>query len=81
MEPLRKCQTARQFARTPDAMFLPCEDYPSCPYCPMQLSDSASAPAECPRCHAVRMTLFDVPPEKLKVPIVCMRDFEKALQR
>jgi len=31
MEPLRKCQTAKQFLCTPEGMLRPCENYPNCP--------------------------------------------------
>ena len=53
MEPLRKCQQAKQFKKefplnggnggngsTADSWtYTPCLDYPSCPYCPMALSN------------------------------------------
>ena len=47
MEPLRKCQQAKQFkkefpvgngASNDSWTYTPCLDYPSCPYCPMALS-------------------------------------------
>ena len=56
MEPLRKCQQAKQFKKEfpPNAVnggngngnaadswtYTPCLDYPSCPYCPMALSNT-----------------------------------------
>lgn len=45
MEPLRKCQTAKQFKVDAEGYYWPCsypDNYPSCPYCPMDLS---TAPA------------------------------------
>ena len=45
MEPLRKCQTAKQFVVDQLGNYHPCEDYPSCPRCPMQLSTFAAPQA------------------------------------
>lgn len=84
MEPLRKCQMARQFIKTSDDLYYPCEDYPNCAYCPIQLSETVFHDTEektCKYCGAERMTLYDVPGDRLKVPIVTYADFEKALHR
>ena len=84
MEPLRKCQTAKQFSLDPvSRMYSPCEEYPNCPYCPMLLSDTNPEEAKrpCRSCGAVRMTLYDVPSEQLLVPVVKYSDFQKALRR
>lgn len=83
MEPLRKCQAAKQFIPDKNGMLSPCEEYPNCPYCPMALSTSPpeSLKAPCKRCNAIRMTLYDVPSEKLFVPLVTAEDFNKALSR
>jgi len=82
MEPLRMCQRARQFRPTPDGKFLvPVEEYPSCPRCPPKLSsDDPKANYDCPSCGAVRMQLWDVPPEKLMAPDVRVKDFESVLK-
>lgn len=40
MEPLRKCQMAKQFLKDTDGKFHPCEEYPNCSRCPMQLSSA-----------------------------------------
>jgi vacuolar protein-sorting-associated protein 4 len=34
-----------------------------------------------PSCKAERMTLYDIPSEKLVVPLITFHDFEKALRR
>lgn len=82
MEPLRKCQVAKQFYRNEKNMFLPCEEYPNCPYCPMQLSDRPLPPhARCDRCGAVRISMYDIASDELQVPPVTYKDFEKALRR
>lgn len=101
MEPLRKCQTAKQFLKDSEGKFHPCEEYPNCPRCPMQLSSGyvsgvthqkegssspssanpSSAVSQCPHCHAIRMTLYDVESDKLVVPVVTYRDFQKAMTR
>lgn len=89
MEPLRKCQSAKQFVVDREGNYLPCEQYPSCPRCPMALheplANAACAPpsaqTRCPHCGATRMSLYDVPGEKLVVPVVTFGDFEKALKR
>ena len=81
MEPLRKCQIAKQFRpcgeKTEDGQdFLcPVETYPSCAYCPMALSKQKSSQAACSRCGAIRMSLYDVPSAQLRVPEVSYDDF------
>jgi len=81
MEPLRKCQTARQFVPTADGFLTPCEKYPNCPRCEPKLSTDPpnKVYGPCRYCKAQRLTLYDIPSEKLKVPDVTRADFEKAL--
>lgn len=80
MEPLRRCQQAQQFLPVGEFL-LPCEQYPNCPYCPPKLStDTPNTNYECTRCGAKRMQLWDVPPEKLKAPDVCVKDFESVMR-
>lgn len=89
MEPLRKCQTAKQFVYDAQGNCYPCEEYPNCPHCPMALHEAFGstdcAPpgtkTTCRHCGAVRMSLYDVEPEKLVVPLVCYSDFERALRK
>lgn len=84
MEPIRKCQQAKQFYEDAHTgMLSPCEDYPACPDCPIKLSDSPALPqfAKCGKCHAVRMSLYDVPSEKLDVPVITFEDFCRALKK
>jgi vacuolar protein-sorting-associated protein 4 len=82
MEPLRKCQTAKQFMLTPTGFYIPCENYPNCPHCPMNLSTSPVAEKQqCTRCGAIRMSLYAVPGDKLQVPVVTYMDFVKALNK
>mmetsp|Transcript_14689 Transcript_14689/g.21573 ORF Transcript_14689/g.21573 Transcript_14689/m.21573 type:complete len:446 (-) Transcript_14689:165-1502(-) len=80
MEPLRRCQQAKQFC--PDGDFLvPCEQYPNCHRCPPKLtSDKPGKDYTCKNCGAIRMQLWDIQPEKLKAPDVNIKDFKKALQ-
>lgn len=82
MEPLRRCQQAKQFSPSPDGEFLtPCKKYPSCSGCPPKLSsDKPGTDYTCPKCGAIRMQLWDVPSEKLKVPDIGLDDFKKALR-
>jgi vacuolar protein-sorting-associated protein 4 len=54
----------------------------------MLLSDTANTPsaqaevhAPCRFCRAERKTLYEVPSEKLKVPLITYADFEKALSK
>lgn len=72
MEPVRKCQVAKQFYEdATTGMLYPCTDYPACPDCPMQLSENPLPKfAKCGMCTAVRMELYDVPSEKLHVPVI-----------
>ena len=82
MEPLRKCQQAKQFYEDSQGMLSPCVDYPNCPDCPMQLSTVILPTlAKCPHCQSIRMSLYDVPGEKLLVPRIAYTDFEAAIQR
>lgn len=89
MEPLRKCQQAKQFLLLNDEnqSFTPCENYPNCPYCPMKLltttiqSAAQSAQTQCQHCGAIRMSLYDIDTSRLKVPVVIFSDFDKALQK
>lgn len=89
MEPLRKCQLAKQFVKDTVGNYHPCTEYPNCPKCPMALHspmpNEVSAPpgqkTVCNVCRAERMTLYEVPPEKLQVPVIDVADFEKALQK
>ena len=87
MEPLRKCQVAKQFMIDHVGNYHPCEDYPNCSNCPMQLSDEMkssinySSEKICRYCNAERKSLYDVPSDKLIVPLITFKDFEKALTR
>lgn len=85
MEPLRKCQLAKQFLRDANGFLHPCVDYPNCPACPMELlsggmgSVAPGSHAVCTSCGAERMSLYDVPGERLAVPRISAEDFAKAL--
>ena len=98
MEPLRKCQVARQFLLDEaSGLYSPCSEYPNCSQCPMRLNDSFCAtgtigtifgsktnPEENPSCRvcgAERKTLYTIPDGKLKVPLIDVTDFERALNR
>ncbi len=84
MQPIRKCQKAQQFTIDRSDLYHPCEDYPNCPYCPMNLSVYRHynvVDTVCKSCGATRMSLYDVPSDKLQVPVVSMPDFLKALDR
>ena len=80
MQPLRKCQKAKQFLPVGDFL-VPCEKYPNCSKCPPKLStDKKGKVYSCKNCGAIRMNLWDVPPEKLKAPDVTVQDFENVLK-
>jgi vacuolar protein-sorting-associated protein 4 len=93
MEPLRKCQLAKQFLPDANGKFTPCVEYPNCPHCPMQLNEAYQSQCtglvegtgsdgdQCKYCGAVRMTLYTMQPEKLQVPLIDFADFKKALGR
>ena len=89
MEPLRKCQTAKQFIVDSEGFYNPCPSYPNCLNCPMALHvplegvlcAPPSVNTQCQSCGALRMSLYDVPGEKLRVPVIEMEDFLKALKR
>ena len=81
MEPLRRCQQAKQFCSDGDGFLIPCSTYPSCQHCPPKLnSDRPGQNYNCKKCGAQRMTLWDVPPEKLKAPDVSVDDFKSVLK-
>mmetsp|Transcript_29518 Transcript_29518/g.59887 ORF Transcript_29518/g.59887 Transcript_29518/m.59887 type:complete len:474 (+) Transcript_29518:170-1591(+) len=80
MEPLRRCQQAKQFLVDDNGNHIPCEKYPNCYLCPPQLStDPEGTDYTCKHCGAKRMTLWNVPPEKIEAPPVTYDDFEKVM--
>jgi vacuolar protein-sorting-associated protein 4 len=92
MEPLRKCQSAKQFVVNADKTMSPCEDYPNCPQCPLKLVSGIGGTVfnnattqqqsnQCQTCGAIRISLYDIDTDKLKVPIVTHADFVKALRK
>ena len=81
MEPLRRCQQAKQFLIDKDGFYFPCEKYPNCSNCPPKLSsDAKGTDYTCKTCGCKRMQLWDVPPAKLHAPLVKFMDFESALK-
>ena len=80
MEPVRRCEKAKQFLPLGEYL-VPCEEYPNCHYCPSkQLSDPPGMDYNCLRCGAKRMQMMDIPKGKLKAPDVGVKDFEKVLR-
>lgn len=80
MQPLRTCQHAQQFLNK-GSFLVPCAQYPNCSKCPPKLSsDKKGKDYTCKNCGALRMQLWDVPPEKLQAPDVAFADFEKVLK-
>ena len=81
MQPLRHCQAAKQFIIDDEGFYHPCTKYPNCSRCPPKLSsDDKDKDYTCPYCGAVRMSLWDVPPDKLKAPNLYRQDFEKVMK-
>lgn len=81
MQPLRRCQQAKQFYVDNKGNYHPCTKYPNCSKCPPKLSsDSPNKDYTCQHCGAKRMTLWDVPPDKLVAPDVVREDFEKVMR-
>eukprot|EP00753_Platysulcus_tardus_P014799 PLAT4535.1.p1 GENE.PLAT4535.1~~PLAT4535.1.p1 ORF type:complete len:475 (+),score=233.44 PLAT4535.1:60-1484(+) len=85
MEPLRHCQEARFFTIDAEGFYFPCSDDPPCAYCHPKLSTCPPAcpdcAAPCRTCGAVRMSLYDIPGDKLKVPDITAEDFISVLGR
>lgn len=80
MQPLRTCQKAQQFMEV-DGFLVPCIKYPNCSKCPPKLSrDKKGKDYTCKGCGAKRMTLWEVPTEKLKAPDVTVQDFKNVLK-
>ncbi|GFH49775.1 AAA-domain-containing protein [Chaetoceros tenuissimus] len=80
MQPLRTCQKAQQFMEV-DGCLVPCTKYPNCSKCPPKLSrDKKGKDYTCKGCGAKRMTLWEVPTEKLKAPDVTVQDFKNVLK-
>jgi vacuolar protein-sorting-associated protein 4 len=82
MEPLKLAQQAKFFKVDAQGMYTPTRDDPPCPHCPMKLStdkEQNKKGLKCSKCGAVRISLFDVEPSKLKVPEISVQDFEQAL--
>lgn len=81
MEPLRRCQQAKQFVVEAAGNYVPCENYPNCSLCTPKLStDPPGMDYSCSNCKALRMTLWEVPPERLEAPPVRLTDFEKVMR-
>jgi len=81
MQPLRRCQQAKQFYVDEEGNYHPCEQYPNCRHCPPKLnSDPPGKDYTCTSCGAKRMALWDVPPEKLVAPQVRRGDFETVMR-
>lgn len=81
MEPLRRCQQAKQFYVDSKGNFHPCERYPNCSACPLKLStDPKNKNYDCNTCGAKRMALWDVPSDKLIAPHVTRKDFEQCMR-
>lgn len=81
MQPLRKCQQAQQFYVDEEGYYRPCTKYPNCSKCPPKLSsDKPGTEYTCKSCGAKRMSLWDVPSDKLKAPMVHREDFEKVMR-
>ena len=81
MEPLRRCQQAKQFLVDDNGMYVPCEKYPNCSLCTPKLSiDPPGMDYNCSECGAHRLTLWEVPPSKLEAPPVRFCDFENVMK-
>ena len=81
MQPLRRCQQAKQFYVDAEGYYHPCTKYPNCSKCPPKLSnDPPGKDYTCKNCKALRMSLWDVPSDKLKAPMVVREDFEKVMR-
>mmetsp|Transcript_17291 Transcript_17291/g.47623 ORF Transcript_17291/g.47623 Transcript_17291/m.47623 type:complete len:448 (+) Transcript_17291:372-1715(+) len=81
MQPLRRCQRAKQFYVDEEGYYHPCDKYPNCSACPPQLSsDQKGKDYTCKRCGAKRMSLWDVPTEKLQAPMVLYEDFKTVMK-
>jgi vacuolar protein-sorting-associated protein 4 len=81
MQPLRRCQQAKQFLIDKEGFYHPAEKYPNCSSCPPKLSsDAPGKDYGCKKCGAVRMTLWEVPGDKLKAPMVKRIDFEHVMR-
>lgn len=74
MQPLRRCQQAKQFIVDPQGGYHPCTRYPNCSSCPTGQGE------ECKNCGAKNMSLWNVPPEHLEAPMVERMDFEKVMR-
>lgn len=81
MQPLRRCQKAKQFYVDKDGWYKPCVKYPACATCPPKLSsDPPGTNYDCNDCGAMRMSLWDVPTEKLQAPEVLYSDFQTVMK-
>jgi len=81
MQPLRRCQKAKQFYIDEEGWYKPCEKYPACSTCPPKLSsDPPGKDYTCDDCGAMRMSLWDVPSDKLQAPKVLYSDFKTVMK-
>lgn len=83
MQPLRQCQQAKQWIIDDDGFYHPCDPktYPNCKSCPERLSsDPKDKKYDCATCGAKGISLWNIPPEKLKAPDVGVKDFESVMR-
>lgn len=73
MEPLRVAQTAAYFTMDSDGMYTPLREATPCLLCPMV------SMLPCTECGLVRMNLYDIDNDKLRVPDITFADFQKAM--
>lgn len=88
MEPLRKCRMAKYWRRVAQGSteWMPVEEnedqLPPCSYCVPDLSNRpAPHKVPCQRCGCARIDLLEMGSNELKVPEVCLLDFQKCLRR
>ena len=84
MEPIKRCQQAKQFVKDAAGNYFPCAKYPNCSLCEPKLStDPPNKDYTCRNCGALRMTLWDIPNDecpKLQCPHITVKDFETVLR-
>ena len=83
MEPLRIAQHANYFEEDKKGFLTPLDplDDPPCAHCPMTMAGEKKGEGEkCSHCGSIKVDLYHVTPEQLKVPDVTREMFVRALK-
>lgn len=80
MGPVRRCQHAKQFIKNKHGKYIPCDNYPNCANCPLNLHDDKSVGKQCEICGATCITLYDINEDELEIPPITTQDIKTSMK-